>query len=308
MEIKLNEKYDFYGLVNEINVSTYDSYPVIVTLTDKTKTVVRLDKSEVVERGTIYHFIGTGVLFKNKIHILADTVKALDDEPLEDVYKLAVKNLFSFTMTVDLASCQKLIEDTINNLENEVIKNITSTIYNKYKEKFLVYPAATKFHHSYKNGLLLHTYNMLRLSFAYTEIYPNINNDLVYSGIILHDMMKTRELNDLSSEYTVEGKLIGHISLGAEEIVKVGAELGYSDTPEVLLLTHILLSHHEEPLYGSPKRPQIIEALIIHLCDMADAQIEPAIEGLERVKIGEFTDPIFTNNKEKFYKHPLSKE
>jgi len=148
---------------------------------------------------------------------------------------------------------------------------------------------------------------MLRLSKAYISIYPHLNKDLIVAGIVLHDLMKTKEIKAYTGEYTVEGKLLGHISMVTSEVAKTAEKLGYSEKEETLLLEHIVLSHHEQSFYGSPKRPQIIEALIVHLCDMADAKVEPTIEALGKTLIGEFSEPIPVNDKEKYLKHSLSK-
>ena len=89
--------------------------------------------------------------------------------------------------------------------------------------------------------------------------------------------------------------------------MKQAERLGYSDTEEVTLLIHTALSHHDNPEFGSPKRPQIIEALIVHLADLADAKIEPVIEALDKTQMDEFSDQINVCEKRRFYKHKLSK-
>ena len=199
------------------------------------------------------------------------------------------------------------IENEIDNIENQILKDITKEIYFKYKEDFLVYPAASKFHHAYRHGLIYHTYDCLKLGLAYCDLYEAINKDLVVSGIVLHDMMKVKELKKDSQEYTVEGKLIGHISLMSNEIEKVASNKGYDGSEEVLLLNHIILSHHDEGEFGSPKNPQILEALIVHLVDLSDAKIVPTIEALEKTNTGEFSEQIFVNDRHKYLKHKLSK-
>ena len=144
-------------------------------------------------------------------------------------------------------------------------------------------------------------------SFFLSLTAPNINLDLVVSGIILHDIMKVKEIKGFENEYSIEGKLIGHISLIGQEIEKTAYSLGYENEEEVLLLKHIVISHHEDPEYGSPRRPQIIEALIVHLVDVSDAKLQPTIEALNKVKVGELTEQIYVNDRDKFYKHRLSK-
>ncbi|MCB9498840.1 MAG: HD domain-containing protein [Bacillales bacterium] len=307
MEIKLNEKYDFYGSAEAINPSTYPTYSVIISLPENESAVVRLNQDQVIEKGEIYHFQGQAVDFKGRLHILLSDYKNLREEEISEEEKNLIRTSLNKDLVIDYKLCENYIEEAMASIENKVVKEITKTMYDSSKEDFLIYPAATKFHHAYKYGLLFHTYNMLRLSKAYTSIYPHLNKDLIVAGIVLHDLMKTKEIKAYTGEYTIEGKLLGHISMVTSEVAKTAEKLGYSHEEETLLLEHIVLSHHEQSFYGSPKRPQIIEALIVHLCDMADAKVEPTIEALLKTQAGEFSEPIPVNDKEKYLKHSLSK-
>ncbi len=306
MEIKLQEIYDLYGLVEAINDSTYESHSIIVKDSELNTVVLRISKKMEVEVGKIYHFHGKGEVFKDKNYIAVLSLDSLDDDKdMSDDDKRALKDKFFGGIVIDEEAYIKDIEESIDSIENKIIKDITLDIYNKYKNDFIVSPAAVKFHHAYKGGLMYHTHSVLMLGKAYIKLYPHINKDLVYSGIILHDIAKIIEMSD--GKFTLEGKLFGHISLGTALVFTSAERLGYSDTEEAKLLAHVILSHHSEPDFGSPRRPQIIEALIVHLCDMSDAKIQPVVEALSRTKPLEFTEPIQTNDKEKFYKHKLSK-
>ena len=306
MEIKLQELYDLYALVEAVNDSTYESRSIIVKDSELNNVVLRISKKMEVEVGKIYHFHGKGEVFKEKNYIGVLSLVSLDDDKdMSDEDKRALKDKFFGGIVIDTDAYIKDIEDSINEIENKVIKDITIDIYNRYKEKLMVSPAAVKFHHAYKGGLLYHTHSVLMLGKAYMAIYPRINKDLVLSGIILHDIAKIEEMSD--GKFTLDGKLFGHISLGTALVFTTAERLGYKDTEEAKLLAHVILSHHSEAEFGSPRRPQIIEALIVHLCDMSDAKIQPVVEALSRTKPNEFTEPIQTNDKEKFYKHKLSK-
>ena len=306
MEIKLQELYDLYALVEAINDSTYESRSIIVKDSELNNQVLRISKKMTVEVGKIYHFHGKGEIFKDKTYIGVLSLNTLeDDKDMSEEDKRALKDKFFGGIVIDTDSYIKDIEDSIESIENKIIKDITLDIYNRYKERFIMSPAAVKFHHAYKGGLLYHTHSVLMLGKAYMNVYPRINKDLVLSGIILHDIAKTLEMSD--GKFTLDGKLFGHISLGTALVFTTADRLGYSDTEEAKLLAHVILSHHSEADFGSPRRPQIIEALIVHLCDMSDAKIQPVVEALSRTKPNEFTEPIQTNDKEKFYKHKLSK-
>lgn len=307
MEIKYNEKYEFYASIYQINDSTYDTHSVIVKLPSKEQVVLRIKKGNNLIKDKIYKFNGVGDIFKDKLHIRVISYNSLDELGLTDEELTKVLDSFYQTKDVDYKELIKDIEDTINSISNNVLKDITLDIYNRYKDVFIVYPAALRFHHAYKYGLLFHTHSILTLSKAYKNIYPSINEDLLYSGVILHDIMKVKEIDPSYKEFSLEGKLIGHITMGAVEIRTTAERLGYKDSIEALLLEHTILSHHDQAEFGSPRHPQILEALIVHLCDEADAKIEPVVEALSKIKAGEYTEPINVCDKQKYYKHKLEK-
>ena len=307
MEIKYNEKYEFYASIYQINDSTYDTHSVIVKLPSKEQVVLRVKKGNNLIKDKIYKFNGVGDIFKEKLHIRVTSFSSLDELNLSDDERTSVLDSFYQTKEVDFIKLEKDITDTVNSISNKVLKDITIDIYNRYKDLFKVYPAALRFHHAYKYGLLFHTHSILSLAKAYKNIYPSINEDLLYSGVILHDMMKVKEIDSSYKEFSLEGKLIGHITMGAVEVRTTAERLGYKDTEEALLLEHILLSHHDQPEFGSPRHPQILEALIVHLCDQADAKIEPVVDALDKIKTGEYTEPINVCDKTKFYKHKIEK-
>ena len=126
----------------------------------------------------------------------------------------------------------------------------------------LRFPAAKTNHHAFESGLAYHTATMVRLADSIGDVYPKLNKSLLFAGIMLHDLAKVIELTGPeNTEYTVRGNLIGHIALIDEEITKVLMELNIDDTREdVVVLRHVILSHHGQLEYGSPVRPRIMEA------------------------------------------------
>ena len=143
---------------------------------------------------------------------------------------------------------------------------------------------------------------MLDLAKALCELYPSLDRNLLYSGIILHDLGKVIELSGpVSAAYTVEGNLLGHITIIVNEIGKAAEELGIHGE-EVVVLQHIVLSHHGQLEWGSPKQPMIKEAEILHMIDNIDAKMNMLDRALKRVKPGEFTERIFALDNRAFYK------
>lgn len=187
-------------------------------------------------------------------------------------------------------------------IQNPNISRITRNLTKKYQNQILIYPAATKNHHDYASGLLDHVVSMLKLSEAICDLYPTLNRDLLYAGVILHDIGKVIELSGpVGTMYTVEGNLLGHISIMVNEIGQAANELKI-EGEEVMLLKHLVLSHHGKEEWGSPKKPMIQEAEILHYIDNIDAKMNMLTRALDKTKPGEFTERLFPLDNRSFYK------
>ncbi|HJV67126.1 MAG TPA: HD domain-containing protein [Geomonas sp.] len=140
--------------------------------------------------------------------------------------------------------------------------------------KFRVAPAAKGMHHVYLGGLLEHSLSVAKLVDAVTPLYEGLNRDLLVAGALLHDVGKVREMTySRSFDYTDEGKLIGHITIGVEMLQeRISTLLGFPFELG-MLLKHMLLSHHGQYEYGSPKRPKTVEATILNYLDDLDSKI-----------------------------------
>ena len=190
----------------------------------------------------------------------------------------------------------------IFDMKNPNIQRITRHLIKKHQKAFLEFPAATKNHHEFVSGLAYHVVSMLDLAKSIAMLYPSLDKDLLFAGVILHDMGKVLELSGpISTVYTIEGNLLGHITIMINEIGKAAEELGISGE-EVLILQHLVLSHHGKAEWGSPKPPMIKEAEILHYIDNLDAKMNMLDRALDRVKPGEFTERIFALDNRSFYK------
>lgn len=140
-------------------------------------------------------------------------------------------------------------------------------------------PAGVRNHHAYIGGLLEHVVNMLDAADRIMPCYPEVDRDLLFLGIFLHDIGKVRELHyDRSFGYTDEGQLIGHLVIGVEmlneQVAKVPNLTGERFPPELLLrLKHLILSHHGTYEFGSPRLPMTPEAIMLHFLDNMDAKV-----------------------------------
>ncbi len=195
----------------------------------------------------------------------------------------------------------------INNIKDDEIRLLVTTLTDSVREKLMYYPAAKANHHSIRSGLLYHMLRMLRSGLALCKVYE-ANADLVCAGIVLHDLAKIGEMTSTEygsvESYTMEGNLIGHIVMGIKDIARVADELRISPEKSILL-QHLVLSHHYFPEFGSPKKPMIIEGEILHHVDMLDAKIYDMELALKTTEPGEFSAGIPTLEKRRIYKMEL---
>ncbi|WP_224981825.1 3'-5' exoribonuclease YhaM family protein [Geomonas agri] len=135
-------------------------------------------------------------------------------------------------------------------------------------------PAAKGMHHVYLGGLLEHSLAVAKLVDAMVPLYQGLNRDLLVAGALLHDIGKVREMTYLRCfDYSDEGKLLGHITIGVEMLQERIARLPGFPVELAMLLKHMILSHHGQYEYGSPKRPKTLEATILNYLDDLDSKI-----------------------------------
>jgi 3'-5' exoribonuclease len=148
-------------------------------------------------------------------------------------------------------------------------------------------PAAVQMHHPFVGGLLEHTRNVLRACQSLLPMYPQLNGDLVLAGGFLHDIGKSAELTGgLSIHYTDRGQLVGHLVIASiwvqEKARQLADELGEPFPPKLInLLQHLILAHHGEHEFGSPKLPAIPEAFFLHFLDNLDAKMYMTAHAIE---------------------------
>ena len=187
-------------------------------------------------------------------------------------------------------------------IENESLKNIVLDLLDKdeIKDNFFKHPAAKSCHHAEENGLLYHTTRMLRAANALVDVYNKIttvvNKDLIFTGIIFHDMGKIKEMAMTAAgngEYT-KYALIGHIVMGAIEVSRY-ADKGMISEETAFQLEHIILAHHGKLEYGSPVVPATPEAVLVSMVDNLDAKLFACQNDMLRIQPGEIArDSNFT--------------
>jgi 3'-5' exoribonuclease len=146
-------------------------------------------------------------------------------------------------------------------------------------------PAAKGLHHAWIGGLLEHILSLMEMCELAARHYPEVNRDLLLTGVVLHDIGKLRELRwGTSFDYTMEGQLLGHITIGIGMIEQKIVAIPNFPAAKRLLVEHLVLSHHGEYEYGSPKLPMTAEAVLLHYMDNLDAKMQTVRSELARAE------------------------
>ena len=184
--------------------------------------------------------------------------------------------MFLESTTQDTGHMLSEIKKLTHGMKNRPLKMLIDSFMadHHFVSKFRKAPAAKYFHHGYLGGLLEHTLSVSLIVAKISEHYPDLDADLLLAAAILHDIGKIDELTyDLSIDYSDQGRLLGHIVLGVLMVEeKLKTLKGFP--PELAArLKHLILSHHGEFEFGSPKRPKFLEAFALHLVDDLDAKM-----------------------------------
>ena len=189
----------------------------------------------------------------------------------------------------------------VASVKNEDCQTILTYRIKKFGDKIFSYPAAVSIHHEYSSGLLMHSVTMADHAAYLAPIY-DADYDLMITGCLLHDLGKIIELEGpIVYKYSTEGKLLGHISIMCAEIRKAAEELKL-EGETVLLLEHMVLSHHGQQEFGSPVMPYTKEALLLSLIDNLDSKMVVVDKALQEVEPGNFSNKVFPLDNRAFYK------
>ena len=219
------------------------------------------------------HIQGRSELYQNNMQVIINNISVVD------VDKVCIDDFLAKTKK-DVKQMFEELKEIVNRIRNPQLRAITEEFLadDELMEKFCNAPGGMKLHHDCIGGLLEHVHNMLRVAVAILPLYPNLQADLVLTGIFLHDIGKTEELTyDMAFTYTDSGQLIGHIVksvLMMNQKVDALKAKGIQIEQEVVdSLGHIILSHHGEYEYGSPKLPAMLEAFMVYYIDDLDAKL-----------------------------------
>ena len=196
--------------------------------------------------------------------------------------------------------------EAIDSFTNDDLRRLTQGMLEIAGDRLGWFPAAQRMHHAERSGLLHHTTDMLHLARNLLEVYPWLNRDLLLAGVIIHDLGKIDEMKSDKTgnvtDYTRDGQLLGHLVRGITNLNRAAEKAGV--TGEVLvLLEHMLLSHHGESEYGSPKPPMFPEAEALHWIDILDARMNTMKTATDKTPPGAFSEKIFSLDRRIY--HPL---
>lgn len=228
-----------------------------------------LEYDPLFRKGDVVRIRSRAASFRNTIQLSITDVCRIEDSEIDP-------GDYSPSSRRDIESMFADLKAFISKIKDPAIGRLLAEFFadEEVARKFKLAPAAKGFHHVCIGGLLEHTLSVVRLLESAADHFQGVDRDLLIAGGILHDIGKINEMSsEKMIEYTDEGRLIGHVVMGLEMLDrKIAAIPGFPEQT-ALMLRHILLSHHGELEFGSPKRPKTVEALIIHFMDDLDAKV-----------------------------------
>ncbi len=223
------------------------------------------------DKGDIIFLEADAVEFNGQCQLKVNSFQVVEQEDIDPSHFLPVSSC-------DLEQAWKTCRKAIKRVKDASLRVVLEEIFQdrRIKEAFLKAPAAKKMHHAYIGGLLEHSAGLVELSMLLVDKYQYLDRDILLSASLLHDIGKIRELSWSRPpiDYTDEGRLLGHITLGMEMIER--ACLLAKVNPEsrkVKALKHVVLSHHGRLEFGSPVLPMTEEAMVFHMIDDLDAKL-----------------------------------
>ena len=246
--------------------------------------------------GAVVNVDGVINLYKGQ-----NQLKILSVSKVEDLSSINLAQ-FQRVSPIPLDEMKAKLEKYLNSFKDKDVELVTRTVIKHFYDKYITYPAAVRIHHEFGSGILHHSLTMADTAEAVAKIYPQVDRDILVAGALLHDIGKTIEYeNPLMPKQTVEGKLVGHISIMYAEFKKIVDDLHIkSEVP--LLIEHMILAHHGKLEFGSPVLPSTREALLLSEIDMMDSRMMVLDKAYANVKPGEFTEKLWMMDNTAFYK------
>src|SRR5512136_643299 len=221
------------------------------------------------EKDDFVRITGKAVSFQEHLQLNVNRIERVGEEQIlfSDFFPTAER---------DIDEMFQSLSEVIDQIKNPHLSKLLHLFWEdeSFIKLFKVAPASKWLHHNYLGGLLEHTLSLVQLVLTNATHYDGLNLDLLLTASILHDLGKVEELSyHRSFDYSDEGRLLGHIILGIERVEDKIRQLPDFPKDLSMLLKHFLLSHHGQYIWGSPKRPMTLEAVMLHFLDDMDAKI-----------------------------------
>ncbi len=226
------------------------------------------------DNGDFVEVEGTTQLFQGAVQLIVKHIARVDPASVDH-------DDFTPVNAVAVDTLQRRLAEMLRAMSDPSLRNLAECYLMDaaLMDKLATAPAGIKHHHAYRGGLLEHTVSLMELANRVVSLYPQVDGDLLLMGAFLHDLGKVDELSyDREFGYTDQGQLIGHLIMGVETLnTKLGEaeRLAGEPFPEeiALRLKHMLISHHGEYDFGSPKLPMTVEAMALYCLDFLDAKV-----------------------------------
>ena len=305
-DIKRDDRFEGYLIVRsaEQRASANGKNYLDMTLADKSGSINAKMWDGTVQpplAGSIVKVRATGNEFNGRMQLRVEKIRAAESRDQVDMSALIP------CAPRDPNEMLGEVVRAADHIADPDLRRITCELLDRAGDKLLTFPAAKQMHHAERSGLLHHTTTMLRAANAIMSVYPQLNASLLIAGVIVHDLAKIDEMDadtlGLVSDYSVDGKLIGHIVRGVVNI-QLAAEKTKANPGKALLLQHMVLSHHGIPEYGSPLAPKVPEAEVLNTIDTLDARLYEMDEALSRAIPGGFSEKVWGQDKRQLYRIP----
>lgn len=236
------------------------------------------------------------------------TIAAIRRATKDDGYEL--KNLVPCA-PIDAEAEMQYVLNTIAGFKDRDYRAVAERMLRQSFDQFRVMPAAKGVHHAFVSGLLMHTACMMKTAEGICSVYNGIHGDgfidrdLLLTGVLVHDLAKTKEFDTsplgLVKDYTVAGNLLGHAVIGMLDCEAAAKAEGMPEDKMILLL-HMIASHHGDPEWGAAAVPMTVEAELLHYIDMIDSRMEIYRETNEKTEKGQFSNRVYALD-HKVYNH-----
>lgn len=253
--------------------------------------------------GTIIKVRGSITEFNGRIQLKIERIRPAVDEDAVDRRQLIP------CAPEEPKVMMEEINRTVDAFESSDLKKLTKEMLRLAGDRLMYFPAAQRLHHAEYGGLLHHTTGMLRTAEHMIKAYPFLNGDLLRAGVIMHDLGKIQEMDSDASgsvrDYTADGLLLGHLVRGVATLQEAAKNVGV-EGELVLLLEHMIISHHGEAEFGSPRKPMFPEAEVLHWIDLLDARMNEMKGIMDRLPEGAFSEKVWSLDRRLY--HPRYEE